>query len=176
MSLDCGTCEGGGSCTDGRCGCVADSAEVNDDRATAHSLGMWTDSSGPMMTFDTFAISSDMDEDWFALDVVDGTDGANPDIDVTLYGIPAGSNYDLQVWFVCGASDEEVTCNAGMPDNMIGQGCASASSGTTSETVRLAVNCTGVFTSDDSGTAYVRVTPSAWASSCAPYSLDVHVH
>jgi len=174
--LDCGMCGGGSSCgMDGRCGCAADAGEDNENRFTAHDLGSFDDSDDSTMTFDAFALSAADDEDWFVVDIVDGTDGANPGIDVRLSGIPTGANFDLAVWFVCNESSEDVTCSPGGPDSMIGMGCISADAGSADERVDLAVNCTGITTIDDSGTAYIRVTSSTWDNSCAPYTLTVLV-
>lgn len=176
MDLDCGACPGSSTCgSDGTCGCEADAGEPNENRFQAHALGSFDDSDGTTMVFDTYALSTSDDEDWFVIDIVDGTDFSNPDIDVTLSDIPAGANFDLAVWFVCDDSTEDVTCSPGGPDSMVGAGCISSDAGSSDERVRLAVNCTGITTIDESGTAYVRITSRTWDNSCAPYTLTVLV-
>ncbi len=174
MDLDCGTCPGGADCgMDGMCACMDDAAERNDGRDSAYDIGSYDDG-GTSNTFDAFALSSDTDEDWFVATIVDATNlSTAPDIDVTLSGIPTGSNYDLAVWFVCDSGTEEVNCNPGGADAMIGAGCTSAGPSTMREHVRLETNCTGTL--DETGIAFIRVTSSMWDNTCAPYTLEVLV-
>lgn len=171
-TVSCGTCEGGTECTDGMCGCTEDAGEPNDARTVPHTLPDFTDAPDTSMTFDAFNVSDAADEDWYFFHVADDFDGGNPQIRVTLDGIPTGSNYDLGVWYVCDSGGDGTSCSAGAPDNMIGRGCISESSGTTSETVELDTNCSG---SGDDGNVYVRVIPRTWMAACTPYTLSVSV-
>ncbi len=171
-TLTCGTCADGTDCVDGTCGCAPDAAEPNESRIETHDLPDFSDAPDTSMTFDTFDLSDAEDEDWFTFAVSDDLDAGNPQVRVTLDGIPPGSDYDLGVWYVCAEGGEGTTCAAGAPENMIGRGCTSASSGTTSETVELDTNCSGT---DDGGTVYVRVTSSTWGGACGPYLLEVDV-
>jgi hypothetical protein len=173
--LDCGSCGGTSVCASGACECAPDEGEPNGTRFEARSLGSFDDSADPSMTFSEFTVHATGDEDWYVMDIVDGFDAGNPVVRVELSGIPAGDNYDLAAYFVCTAGTEAVTCGAGMPDNMIGNGCASASSGATSELVRLDTDCSHLGT-DDSGTAYVVVTPRTFTMTCEPYTLGIAVN
>ena len=171
-TLECGTCADGTECVDGMCGCPDDAGEPNESRLSTHDLPAFSDAPDTSMTFDAFTISSDTDEDWYEFTVSDDFDAGNPQVRVTLDMIPPGSNYDLGVWYVCGSGGDSSSCAAGATDNMIGNGCVSASSGTTSETVEIDTDCSGT---DDSGVVYMRVTAPTFGGSCAPYRLQVDV-
>ena len=178
-SLNCGACPGGTMCSAaGTCGCLPDDAESNDIRTDAHNIGTFDDADDPSMVFDTWTIAAADDVDWYQLSLRDGLDGGNPTITIDLTEIPAGANFDLAAYFQCESDpgDEDVTCNSGMTDNAVGQGCASASTGTTSEQVGLDVNCTGITSINDHGTVWIKVTPSMWSDSCAPYQIRVRVN
>jgi hypothetical protein len=172
-TLDCGSCEGDGVCIEGACACTPDEREPNDSRLSVPMIGSLTDSPDSEATVDTLNLHDASDEDWFSFDVADNFDAGNPQINVTLDDIPAGSNYDLAAYYVCTSGGDSSTCTAGMADNMIGRGCASASSGTTSETVGLATECSG---SDDGGRLYLRITQRAFGGSCAAYLVHVAVN
>jgi len=171
-TLECGTCEDGTECVDGTCGCPDDAGEPNENRLRTHGLPAFSDAPDTSMTFDAFTISSDTDEDWYEFTVSDDLDFANPDVRVQRSGIPAGSDYDLGLWYVCNEGGDDGDCSSGATDNMIGRGCVSRASGTTTEEVELHVSCSS---DDESGVAYVRVTSSTWGGSCAPYTLGVRV-
>lgn len=177
--LDCGSCTGGGVCMTGRCSCPLDEREPNDSRLAIDAqtfLDTMSDADDRTAVW-MFGLHSASDVDWFKIAVVDDTDccwptSNNPNITVTLDDIPSESNYDLAAYYVCASGGDSTTCSSGMEDNMIGRGCASASSGTTIETVGLDTDCSG---DDDSGTLYVRVTSRSWGGSCAPYRLTITV-
>lgn len=172
MLLDCGSCAGGGACIDGACQCMPDAREPNDSRLEAPNIGSATDAPDTNLVFDTFSIDEASDEDWFAISVADDFDAGNPQVRVTLRGFGSGSDYDLAAYYVCGSGGDSSTCSAGMVDNMIGHGCASRSSGGTSETVEIASECSGT---DDGGTLYLHITARAFGGSCMPYELEVDV-
>ena len=174
MTLDCGTCMGEGSCIDGLCACAPDAEETNDSSTTAPMIDSAPDENTWERTYDMWNLDEADDEDWVRFSVEDtGLD--NPSITVTLDQIPMGSNYDLAAYYVCDSGGENSSCGAGMPDNMIGNGCASASSGTTSETVRIDADCDSAFSSNDSGSLFIRVTSSTWGGSCAPYRIRIRI-
>lgn len=171
--LDCGSCAGDGVCIEGMCSCMPDGREPNDSRLETPMLGSLTDAPDSEATVDALNLHDSSDEDWFTFDVADNFDAGNPQINVTLDNIPAGSNYDLAIYYVCTSGGDSSTCSAGMPDNMIGRGCASASSGTTIETVGMGTECSG---SDDGGRLYVRITQSSFGGSCANYRVHIAVN
>jgi len=171
-TLSCGTCADGTACIAGACGCAEDDAEPNDARTIPHLLPDFTDDPDTSMTFDAFNLSDATDEDWYELHVADDFDFGNPQVRVTLDGIPAGSDYDLGVWYVCDSGGDGTTCTSGATDNMIGRGCTSETTGALQEAVELDTNCSG---SGDDGTLYVRVTSRTWAGSCDGYALAVSV-
>lgn len=175
--LDCGACGDGAECIDGTCGCPADDAESNDSSDTATPMGNLSDSPSTDATLDTFTIDASTDHDWYSFNVADNTDcctSTNPDITVTLDRIPTGSNYDLAAYYVCDATrDHQTSCGSGAPDTMIGAGCSSASSGTTSETVVLNTECGG--TTNEDGKLLIHVIPRTFGGSCAAYRLRIHV-
>ncbi len=173
--LNCGTCSGTATCMSGMCACAADAAEPNNSTGTAHDIGDFNDSPGVTMDV-SFNVSSATDTDWFRADVDDaGLDG-NPIIEVTLDGIPAGSNYDLAAFYACtGGAGDTSSCDTGSSDNTIGHGCASASGGSLGEAVTINTDCDHIGTDDD-GTLFIRVTPAAWMNTCANYTLHIDVH
>lgn len=174
MTLDCGTCMGDGDCIDGVCACSPDAEEPNDGPSGAPMIDSAPDTNTWERTYDAWNLDEADDEDWVRFSVEDtGLD--NPSITVTLDQIPTGSNYDLAAYYVCDSGGENSSCGAGMPDNMLGNGCASASSGTTSETVRIDADCDRAFSSNDSGDLYIRVTSSTWGASCAPYRIRIRI-
>ncbi len=175
-ALSCGTCSGGGTCVEGRCGCLPDAAEPNNSNTSARAGMRLNDSDDPSFTISGMNIHAAGNEDWFAYPVTDGSDGGNPRINVTLSNIPAGADYELVAYYACDTSNDDSSCSAGSPDNFVGRGCNGAASGSASETVEITTECAnGVFNSDDSGTLYIRVIPRAWSTSCGAYQIDVRV-
>lgn len=173
--LECGTCGGGSACNgEGMCVCAPDEAEPNGSRTSAFRIVALDNSRDATTTYSAFAIEDARDEDWFIAMVTDGTDGGNPVIELELSGIPAGSNYDLSAFYVCTDGTDATSCSAGMPDAEIGRGCTSASTGTTSELIRLETDCEHLSTDDD-GELFVRIRPVDDAESCDPYTLRVAV-
>lgn len=174
MPLDCGTCLGGAVCLTGRCGCMPDPHEENDDNSVATMSGTLVDSENTTLSLTDFTIDHMGDVDWIRLRVVDGTDGGSPRIDVTLRNIPAGSDFDLAAWYVCDNGGTDTSCNTGQSDNMIGRGCSSVHPANAIETVELKTGCG--FLADASGTLYIRVTAPTFNASCTPYALDLAVN
>ena len=157
----------------GACQCPPDAREPNDSRLEAPSIGTATDAPDTDLAFDMFNLDEMDDEDWFSISVADDFDAGNPQVTVTLNGFPAGDDYDLAAYYVCGSGGDSSTCAAGMVDNMIGHGCASASTGATSETIEIASECSGT---DDGGTLFIHVTPRTVTGTCGNYHLAVSVH
>lgn len=171
----CGTCAGGGTCMSGACVCMADSAEPNEVNGTARDIGDFDDSPGVEMTLTSFNIASSSDVDWFRADVDDAGFDGNPIVEVSLSGIPAGSNYDLAAFFACTTGSDGSTCESGSSDNTIGHGCSSNSGGSLGEAVALDTDCEHVGTDDD-GILFIRVTAPMWGATCGNYSLHINVH
>jgi hypothetical protein len=173
--LDCGSCMGGATCLEGRCGCAADELEPNDSNTSPAMRSGLNDADDPPDVILTANIDEPRDEDWFSFPITDGTDGGNPRITVTLGEIPAGSDYALSAFYVCGDRTDDSTCARGAPDNFVGRGCAGSTSGSAPETVELATDCSRGLDSDDSGTLLVRVTAPTWSLTCGPYRVTVRV-
>lgn len=171
-TLACGTCPAGSDCVEGACGCSPDSGEPNENRLTPHELSPFSDAPDTAMTFDSFGLHAASDEDWFRFAVSDDFDSGNPQLTVRLEGIPSGSDYELTVWYACDSGGDDSSCTRGTPDNMIGNGCTSATAGSADETVEIDTNCSGA---DDSGKVYVRITSTTWTASCASYRVFVDV-
>ena len=169
-TLECGGCSGGATCTDGACACAVDAAEPNGTRAGATAIGSLTDAPDSDLTATEYAIGNDGDEDWYSIEITDGTDGGNPQITVTLSGIPSGSDYDLAIYYLC--SGNASVCTDGEPITLM-DGCGSSNAGSADEVAGLSSECSGI---DDSGLLLVHVTPATWGGSCEPYTLAVDVH
>lgn len=169
-TLECGGCMGGATCTDGRCACADDPGELNDTRETATSLETLTDAPDSDLTETEYAIGHASDVDWYAVEITDGTDGGNPQITVTLTDIPAGSDYDLAIYYLC--SGNTSVCTDGEPITLM-DGCGSSNGGAADEVAGLSSECSGI---DDSGLLLVEVTAASWGGSCEPYTLSVSVH
>ena len=172
-TLPCGICDASATCVMGQCACADDGGEPNDALEEAHRLPDFTDSPDTSMTFDAFATSDAMDDDWFRVAVTDALDGGNPAIRITLDNIPPGSDLDLAAWYVCNDGTASHTCTAGIPDSTVGQGCSASASGVTSELVGIDTECNS--TTDESGTLYVRVQVHDWGGTCGPYRLRIDV-
>lgn len=177
VPLECGSCTGGASCNEGRCGCAPDASEPNDSNTSARRGMGLNDSDDPSFTITGMNIHAAGNEDWFAYPVTDGSDGGNPRINVTLTNIPTGADYELVAYYACNSANDDSGCSIGSSDNTVGRGCNGAATGSTPETVEIETECAnGVFDSDDSGTLYIRVIPRAWSLSCGAYQLDVRVN
>ncbi len=174
--LDCGFCMGGSVCVMGRCDCGRDMHEANESESAAARIGTFTDEPRTSMTLSTLNLHSASDEDWlrFAVENRRSLLGDNPHVRVTLRDIPAGSDYDLGVWYVgVGSCDEAVEIMAGRADNTIGAGAVSTAAGSADDVVEFLVDCLGAFSSDENGTIWVRVHSATWADTCANYTLVI---
>ncbi len=169
-TIECGGCTGGASCTDGACACADDAGEVNDVRTAATALDPLSDAPDSSLTATEYAIGHAADEDWFAIEITDGTDGGNPQVTVTLSEIPAGSDYDLAIYYLC--SGNTSVCTAGDPITLM-DGCGSTNAEDADETAGLSAECSGI---DDSGLLLVHVSAASWGGSCESYTLHVDVH
>lgn len=173
MPLNCGTCGASSMCMAGQCICDADGAEPNETLGTPHAIGDFNDSPGVTMDL-SFNISSATDTDWFSASVSDAGFDGNPIVEVSLDGIPSGSNYDLAAYYACDSHGDSSTCDSGATDNTIGHGCVSASGGSLGEAVVINTECDG--TSTDDGTLFIHVSAPAWVNTCASYALHIDVH
>jgi hypothetical protein len=173
MTLDCGRCMDGATCTTGRCACTP-----NDSNTMPSAVGPRLNDADdpPDVVLNAVSLHTMRDEDWFSWPITDGSDGGNPRITVTLRNIPIGSDYELSAYYVCGDRTDNSSCAAGSPDNFVGRGCAGSASGATPETVELETDCDrGLLDANDDGTLLVRVRASTWATTCAPYEVVVRV-
>lgn len=179
-TLDCGSCTGAGVCAEGMCACMPDAAERNDSFIDADGAPLLVDIPNEdwARVFTEYGLHDATDEDYFRFRVADsGAFNPEPEITVTLRGIPTGSDYDLAVSWVCDGTPNRSTCTAGAQSGLRGVTCSSSSSGTTSETVTVSVECRSSLTTDtdDSGTLYVHVSPATFGGSCMPYELDIDI-
>jgi len=134
------------------------------------------DADNPTFMITGMNIHAAGNEDWYAYAVTDGSDGGNPRINVTLNNIPAGADYELVAYYACNSSNHDSTCAIGSADNLVGNGCNGAATGSTSETVEIETECAnGILDSNDSGTLYIRVIPRSWSLSCGAYQITVRV-
>jgi hypothetical protein len=167
MAIDCGDCDGGGTCTVGRCECPSDAREPNESALGAGGdVAFIGDVDDWSMSFDAWTLHAGDDQDWYRFEVEDtGLD--NPTITVGLSGIPADSTYSVAIYYVCNGGEDASTCTIASP-------CTASGSTGTLET-SLDVECDrGTFGgSDDSGWLYVRVFSSRFGA-CGGYTLAVH--
>jgi hypothetical protein len=169
--LDCGGC-GAGTCVMGRCGCAADMHEPNDGNSTATPHpGSYDDADDPDVTITDYNLDAMDDSDWIRFTVVDGFDGGNPRMTVTLDNVPVGADYDLAAYFVCDSGGDSSSCNLGTVDDFLGRGCADRSMGTGISRVEIASECSGI---DENGVLYVRVTPRSFEG-CGNYRLQLNI-
>lgn len=168
----CGTCDAasGQSCVDSACVCMPDDNEPNDTRTGLPSLATLNDYDDPPAVPLDGTIHQAGDEDWYRLTIVDGGAGGNPVIRVELEGAPAGSDYVVSAYLVCGSGGDATTCTEGANDDSVGQGCTSA--GRSVDRVILGAECSGI---DDDGTLWVRVRAPTWGGTCGGYTARVTV-
>jgi len=171
-TIDCGMCPEGTNCVDHLCECSPGVGEPNESPTAAISLGEFRDSDDREEIYALYAITSDSDEDWYELTVVDACCLSNPSIHVELSGIPSGSNYDLGLWYDCDSGGGPGTCADGTPDTAMGGGCLSTNSSNMPETVQLDTSCGGI---NENGTAFIRVRAASWAATCGVYRLTIRV-
>ena len=169
-------CTLGDICQSGFCTStpIVDGYENNDTRASASNLGNIEDG-------DEFPAGTTMaslyeagDVDWYKFHVADTPIGSSqPRVD--LAGIPAGSNYELCIYFECDdpGNSQGAQCTQGYFSTYDGlPGCCSANSGSQNERVSLTPECDNSIISDDtSGWVYVRVYSAIPVWSCSNYSL-----
>lgn len=170
--LDCGSC-GGNECVEGRCACDPDGEEPNESGATPALLDALSDAPDSSGVYEELNLHSAEDVDWVYFEIDDDFDLKNPDITVTLDGVPAGSTYELSAFYSCTNESGGTTCLGGTPTSDPGPGCTATASGAAGE-VRLATRCGGL-TDDASGSVFVRIRSTTWGGLCNPYRLRVDV-
>jgi hypothetical protein len=137
-------------------------------------LGEFGDRGSDSEVYRIYTIDSRTDIDWFQVVVTDETDVLppyNPEITLTLGNIPAGADYDLGAWFLCGSGGgEALECENGRADGLGGDlhGCVSERRDAGTETVKFQTSCDGI---DDSGTLLIRVIARTYTGVCEPYEL-----
>ena len=141
--------------------------EPNDDRASADPLGAIDDRSAFPAGNISAGIEDGGDEDWFSFHDEDTSGGfLYPQVDLV---ISDGGDLDLCLYYECDSTGSStISCETGTPSSFGGlNGCCSLGT-SSSESVTLDPNCTGL---DESGTIYVRVYAGGTISACEPYFL-----
>jgi hypothetical protein len=174
--LSCGTCDAanGQRCEANACACTPDPNEPNESRAGLTSLATLNDFDDPPPFPLDGTLHHAGDEDWYQLTIIDGGAGGNPLIRVELEATPAGSDYVVAAYFDCASAslaNNETSCTEGAVDNLVERGCTSA--GRAVDRVILATEC--AWTTDESGTLWVRVYATTWAGTCGGYTVRVTV-
>ncbi|MCS6857267.1 MAG: hypothetical protein NZM37_06110 [Sandaracinaceae bacterium] len=173
--LDCGSCEFGARCMDGRCTCVPDEFEANDSHTSPRTFSALNDAEDPPDVVLQGNLHRSDDIDWYAFPIVDGGDGGNPRITVELSDIPEGSDYEMSAFYVCGDRTDNSRCVRGSPDNELGHGCRNPAAGNTRESVEIDTDCNRSLSTNDNGTLLVRVRAVMWGRSCSNYRLTIRV-
>ena len=173
-SVNCGMCGTGQACVDGACACGPDGAEPNEDPTTAFALGDFPTMPDTVMSFAMFSLQSMDDVDFFKVRVVDAELTMNPVMRVTLSNVPAGSDFELGVWFTCDNSPNTSRCDQGTPDTSFGDvGCIGQMSMTGGlDRAQITGFCNG---EEKSGDLIIRVRATTWMNACMPYTLEVSI-
>lgn len=174
-TLNCGTCETGTTCSLGQCSCASDEFEINDSPASVRSFSRTLDDSDDARASLDAALSTPGDADWFRYPIVDGVDGGNPEITVTLSDIPEGSDYAIAAYFACNDGNDESTCGHGGTDNSLGKGCRYDSAGNADQSVTIETECADTI--DEDGWLYIKVTSThREVDACENYHLRIDVN
>lgn len=155
---NCGTQTCNSSCGWGTCNYGnTDGYEENDYKSAAYTLPGITDAAGNIQTVSA-NINPAYDKDWYKIDISDTTWHAI-DPKITLSGVPSAQLYKICVTYECKESDK------------VFNACDTTSNNTA---VTLDVgSCEGILQGDDdSGTAYIQITPLT-TGSCSSYTLQV---
>lgn len=164
--LNCGSCDGAGICTDGRCECPSDDREPNESQLTAPQIASLGDSPDSSAMFDAFNLHSPTDEDWFTVRVSDDCCDGNPHVRVDLDAGATGNDYELHAYYVCNDGGDSSGCTRGSP-------CSGAASGTTPESIQFDTECSGT---DETGILFIQIVSITWGGSCAAYDLSVAIN
>lgn len=171
--LLCGACDGGTSCEAGVCSCEPDGYEPS-SISLPWSGPTLSDAPDSLRTITDLMLSGADDVDWYAFPITDGDDGGNPIVRVDLFASNPALRPNLSMYYVCDLGEEVVEgCINGTVDNARGNGCSS-----TVGLVELRTDCDegGIIdTTDENGIIYVKVSRSADATSCDPYSFSISV-
>lgn len=167
--VDCGACNGGNiiyACkADHTCNIPLDTNEPNNTRATATTLGPFSDGGFDTPVYYGHAHSIG-DEDWFQFHVEDATNfQAEPEasIEMWLQNHTTTIEYEMTVWARCDQGDDGLVVNCftgfldggtSVQDAVLGTGCTQSHG----HMVRAEV-FSACLTSDDSMTVVVRVRP-----------------
>ncbi len=180
-TLDGDVCCGGTiTCSDGietMLACPSPTEEPNDTNITPQRLGTYNDEDGQSEAVQGLSLPTG-DVDFYAFDVVDGccdVVGAHTIVRVTVT-TPITASVELATWFSCASGGAAHACTGGTSDATFGFGCSAVAvgaTGTATATLELDLDCTGTI--DESGTALVRVRPTAAATMCAQYDLAFDV-
>ncbi len=175
-------CTSGDVCHAGACnGTPQDdtSHEPNDVITQRYHLGNTFFANGVTKTVSS-ALFGPGDVDWFVY-YVDVTGGGTFEPYATLTGIPAGSEYQVCMYFDCGTTVQTVNCPPGtapapsnitVPNEPVARGCCTTNPGSGTKTFSLGG---GRFSCGGSGAylGYVQVKHTGGAWSCSDYNLQV---
>ena len=144
--------------------------EPNPSAINANSLGQAVDEDGADIPLDDLVVRDSADEDWFKIDIVDEPGFVNPALLVELD--QDARVHDLDVFFTCGEGSDASSC-IGLPESNEGFGTHCEGVGDDPSALIL-TSCSD--TSDESGTAWIRVRRTSWDDTCRSYSLRVYLN
>lgn len=173
--INCGMCDeaAGQRCESNVCTCMPDDNEPNESRSGLTSIASLNDFDDPPPVPLDGTIHEAGDEDWYQFTIVDGGAGGNPVIRVELEGVPAGSDYAISAYFDCSdatGANNLTSCTEGANDDTVEQGCTGTGG---VDRVILSTECD--WTTDESGTLWVRVRAATWGGTCGGYTARVTV-
>lgn len=167
--IGCGACTSPLRCESNLCVCDGDPHEVNDTSGAPTILATLTDDPDSSISITNATIHRTGDIDWFQVNVDNAGFLGDPEVTVSLSGIPSGEDYDLGAWYFCSDTSTPGPCTSGMFDTSLGSGgCISNAVGP--DTVAFDTNC------DPDGVLLIRVRPFAWGGDCGAYRLDVAIN
>lgn len=152
-SVDCGKCSA----------CPPDSKAGNNAAEKAADLGAMTDSPTTHEKFEALSLGEN-EEDWFKFSVTDAGFMGNPRIKATV----TGAALEVSAFYLCNADENDSECpvTGEAPDATVGKGCKGKGTATVT---------TYCSSTDETGTAFVRVKTANAAQQCVSYTLDIAI-
>lgn len=152
---------GPGPSTDDVCCTAEHDYWDNENQSSAVNWGSTTDGSGTIFSHEA-VLYPDGDEDWYSIAVTDTWSG-DLCVDVAIYDLPY--DYDLCVTYVCADNSAPTVGTSTLCPTFrgsdVGGGTVCATGTGTSDRVTFSPNCS--WTTDESGTAYIRVYSGSWS-------------
>lgn len=171
----CGSCGPLASCGSNQCECRPDGRESNDDLSSAAALGMGRQVFPFSQVEDGAGTHSDGDEDYYGVDVAEPSAGALDGLTIAanLQDLPVGSEYVLELTYICPRGDPEVfSCVEGTRlSSGDGASPTCVSDAGASPSARATVRCSTESVSN--AQVVVAVLPKVWLGQCEPYRLQV---